>query len=217
MSNYEFHNIVRSMSCPDRIRMLFRYAAAPVINGCRPAALVTIGACCYDSWAESKEELLEDTGLCCETLIVCDNTFVLFIYRQSALARALTDRTAIGIMRERGYFLPESVIGGDAGGDELMARLTESHLLPTLAGRYAMYIAGADAEFPHEIGLFLGYPPEDVAAFIENDGKNYACRTHWKVYHEPDAAREICSRIDRAKSDEADRLISVYFGRKEQQ
>ena len=25
-----------------------------------------------------------------------------------------------------------------------------------------------DAEFPHEIGLFPGYPPEDVRGFIEN-------------------------------------------------
>ena len=23
-------------------------------------------------------------------------------------------------------------------------------------------------KFPHEIGLFLGYPPEDVSGFIEN-------------------------------------------------
>ena len=25
--------------------------------------------------------------------------------------------------------------------------------------------------FPHEIGLFLGYPPEDVLGFIENKGE----------------------------------------------
>ena len=25
--------------------------------------------------------------------------------------------------------------------------------------------------FPHEIGLFLGYPEEDVQGFIENQGK----------------------------------------------
>ena len=30
-------------------------------------------------------------------------------------------------------------------------------------------------DFPHEIGIFLGYPLEDVVGFIENQGKNYTC------------------------------------------
>jgi len=37
-------------------------------------------------------------------------------------------------------------------------------------------------EFPHEIGLFLGYPPEDVIGFIENNGRNYKICGMWKVY-----------------------------------
>lgn len=36
--------------------------------------------------------------------------------------------------------------------------------------------------FPHEIGLFLGYPLEDVKGFIENLGKNSKCSGCWKVY-----------------------------------
>ena len=37
-------------------------------------------------------------------------------------------------------------------------------------------------EFPHEIGLFLGYPVEDVKGFIENRGRNCKCVGCWKVY-----------------------------------
>lgn len=37
-------------------------------------------------------------------------------------------------------------------------------------------------KFPHEIGLFLGYPEEDVQGFIENQGKNCKCCGCWKVY-----------------------------------
>ncbi len=37
-------------------------------------------------------------------------------------------------------------------------------------------------EFPHEIGLFLGYPVEDVEGFIKNKGKNCKCVGCWKVY-----------------------------------
>lgn len=34
--------------------------------------------------------------------------------------------------------------------------------------------------FPHEIGLFLGYPPEDVQGFIRQQTPTYV--GHWKVY-----------------------------------
>lgn len=36
--------------------------------------------------------------------------------------------------------------------------------------------------FPHEIGVFLGYPLEDVRGFIENKGKNCKTCGIWKVY-----------------------------------
>lgn len=36
--------------------------------------------------------------------------------------------------------------------------------------------------FPHEIGLFLGYPFCDVKGFIENKGKNCRACGFWKVY-----------------------------------
>ena len=37
-------------------------------------------------------------------------------------------------------------------------------------------------EFPHEVGVFLGYPLEDVKGFIANGGKNCKCVGCWKVY-----------------------------------
>lgn len=45
-----------------------------------------------------------------------------------------------------------------------------------------------EKEFPHEIGLFLGYPPEDVQGFI-NDSR-IGCKHigAWKVYSDVDKA-----------------------------
>ena len=43
--------------------------------------------------------------------------------------------------------------------------------------------------FPHEIGLFLGYPLEDVEGFIRNKGQGYTCCGHWKSYGDPAEAR----------------------------
>ncbi len=61
--------------------------------------------------------------------------------------------------------------------------------------------------FPHEIGLFLGYPPEDVRGFIEHHGRDCTLEGYWKVYGNPDVARalfahyaacseEFCAKLD---------------------
>lgn len=61
---------------------------------------------------------------------------------------------------------------------------TVEELLAQLADRFA-----ANEEFPHEIGVFLGYPLEDVVGFIENRGHNFTCCGYWKSYGDPVAAR----------------------------
>lgn len=43
---------------------------------------------------------------------------------------------------------------------------------------------------PHEIGIFLGYPLEDVVGFIENKGKNFKCAGYWKVYSDEQSAQQ---------------------------
>lgn len=47
--------------------------------------------------------------------------------------------------------------------------------------------------FPHEIGLFLGYPLHDVIGFIQNEGKNCRHCGLWKVYcNECQAQKTFC-------------------------
>lgn len=48
----------------------------------------------------------------------------------------------------------------------------------------------ASDSFPHEIGLFLGYPIEDVKDFIKNEGRNCKLAGTWKVYHDEQNARK---------------------------
>ena len=49
--------------------------------------------------------------------------------------------------------------------------------------------------FPHEIGLFLGYPLGDVAGFIQHRGKNCKCCGCWKVYCNEREARKRFAQI----------------------
>lgn len=52
-------------------------------------------------------------------------------------------------------------------------------------------------EFPHEIGLFLGYPLADVKSFIEHEGRDYLACGCWKVYHDLEAALQRFEQFKR--------------------
>lgn len=56
-------------------------------------------------------------------------------------------------------------------------------------------------EFPHEIGVFLEYPLEDVIGFIKNQGRHFLLSGYWKVYHDIEKAKEIFRSYDRAKEE----------------
>ena len=52
-------------------------------------------------------------------------------------------------------------------------------------------------EFPHEIGLFLGYPLGDVVGFMEHKGKNCLCCGCWKAYTDACAAKRQFDRFNK--------------------
>ena len=47
------------------------------------------------------------------------------------------------------------------------------------------------------MGLFLGYPLEDVKGFIANGGRNCTCCGCWKCYGDPEEARRRFARYRR--------------------
>jgi hypothetical protein len=66
-------------------------------------------------------------------------------------------------------------------------RLLEAMGYPASAGLSAniQHLGGRFRDgpgFPHEVGLFLGYPPEDVLGFIQNGGRHFKACGAWKVY-----------------------------------
>jgi len=109
-----------------------------------------------------------------------DNTRVLlYLFRPAALSRDLSRGEARRLLRQAGY----QDLAQHACLRELKRRLQ------------------AGGTFPHEIGLFLGYPPEDVAGFMTHQGKHCKCVGCWKVYGDEQTARnifekyEMCSKI----------------------
>lgn len=58
----------------------------------------------------------------------------------------------------------------------------------------------ASQGFPHEIGVFLGYPLEDVIGFIRNGGRNCLCSGCWKAYANECEARRTFARLNKCRA-----------------
>ena len=99
-------------------------------------------------------------GLCLLPLRFTKGKALLYLYRPAALQRDLDSDAAAKLLAGAGY--PCGSCGGCVAA--LVRRMRSS------------------AEFPHEVGLFLSYPPEDVKGFIENRAANAKCTGVWKVY-----------------------------------
>lgn len=71
------------------------------------------------------------------------------------------------------------------------------NILKCLVKRYGA-VSREKNSFPHEIGVFLGYPLDDVKGFIENKGRGYVASGYWKVYTEPERKKKIFRNYDKA-------------------
>ena len=116
--------------------------------------------------------LLSGKGLCMVPLRYMNRHALIYVYRPARLSKDLQDCETCRILSEFGYK------PGPAG-----------KTLAQLIRRFA-----DSAEFPHEVGLFLSYPPEDVRGFIENHAAGSKCTGTWKVYGDADAARKTFQR-----------------------
>jgi hypothetical protein len=67
---------------------------------------------------------------------------------------------------------------------------------------------GENKCFPHEIGLFLGYPLEDVIGFSENKGHNFKLCGYWKVYSNEEDAKKLFLKYIKCKKSFCKRINS---------
>lgn len=169
---------------------------APVLASLKPAGLFRYETRdCADLARRVKNwnEQLRPKGLRVRVLKGCARThqYLVYVYRESMLRAVLTDETVQGFLRQEGYHLPAERADCTAWLTQLSRRLCCS------------------AEFPHEIGVFLGYPLADVIGFIQNRGKNFTACGYWKVYTDPTAAQ---AEFDRYKKCERIYARCYYNG-----
>ena len=82
--------------------------------------------------------------------------------------------------------------GKQSGSIKISGSTSVAPLLQQLSRRLC-----CEADFPHEIGVFLGYPLYDVVGFIENAGRNFTCCGCWKAYGDPSAAQRHFAQLNK--------------------
>lgn len=148
------------------------WQTAPTLAGIKTGSLFP---CQYDSCEELKREIravnraVGRKGLRLIPLRWREKQVLLYLYRPERLRADLAAPGAVEILKSEGY--------DDCREDRCLCELTR---------RLRCF-----ADFPHEIGLFLSYPPEDVRGFITHRGHESKCAGCWKVYGDAERAQKI--------------------------
>lgn len=169
---------------------ILAYHCAPSLTGLKPANLVALSREEFPDLEERLEgyrRLFSKRGMAFRTMCGCGRNVLLLLYRPAQLEAALRVPLTAVLLEEEGY---GAGVGLEAMLDRLGLRLR------------------TEAEFPHEIGLFLGYPPEDVAGFQRHRGRNCKLCGYWKVYSDVDRAKVLFQRYDQCRESLCARLAS---------
>jgi hypothetical protein len=139
---------------------------APVLLGKKPAALFAM-----PPWWDERRcgpELRWDLRFL--YLTRPGGRALIFAFRPGLLARTLENPLTRQVLEDLDY-------PGSADPDASLAELARHFM--------------EDREFPHEVGLFLGYPPSDVLGFMHHRGARYKLCGLWKVYGDVEGAAAL--------------------------
>jgi hypothetical protein len=136
---------------------------SPVLLGCKPAALFTLGAD-----AAGLLSGFMPPGIGCLVIRRQKDGLLVFVFDRAMLEKTVLNDPIRGTLVGMGY----------------PPRRSLSVFLAHLRKRFERQ------KCPHEVGLFLGYPLDDVLGFIRHGGSNYKLCGVWKVYGDPERAKK---------------------------
>ena len=154
---------------------------APTLAGIKTGSLFPCP--CHDRAAlladiRRLNRMLGSKGLCLLPIRYKDAQVLLYLYRPAGLRRDLESGLARDILQQAGY-----------------PRESCQRCVARLIRRFR------ESDFPHEVGLFLSYPPEDVQGFIQHGSRDFKCAGLWKVYGDEEKARQLFARFRRCTED----------------
>lgn len=134
------------------------------IVGVKPAELINLSRldsyCSRNCLKKYKDCLLCNKNIKIKPFVNNKGKEQIFIYHTQCIGKYLNNKYVIKILKDLGY--PE-VFNVDTYVDHLLGRLSSN-------------------TFPHEIGIFLGYPLKDVIGFMGLIPLKFIKTNGWKVY-----------------------------------
>lgn len=162
-----------------RLEQLLAFYCAPTLAGLKAASLLSICKKKMTNNIELLEKYMQDMkyrGISFEVLSEHTQYCLVFVYRRKSLQAVFDNQRCKAILQEYGYQNCMDV---------------EEHIL------YLKQRMQMKKTFPHEIGLFLGYPVEDVVGFIQHRGRHCKLCGYWKVYSDPETAQVLFEQYTR--------------------
>lgn len=161
----------------DEIELQLAFQCAPLITGLKVSNLFQIDSRHYKRLGE----ILDKSNFSFCGLGGRNGSVSLLIYQKEWLEQFLQQEEVRILMHRLGY-----------------RDLHLERVLTKFRSRYIRYMQKKQ-QFPHEMGVLLGYPPEDVEGFIIYEGKNSLCEGYWKVYAEPQKKLRLFAQYDKAR------------------
>lgn len=135
-------------------------------------------------------QMLKHSQISHITLSEYQGKITMLLYQQEKLEEYFSNQRVRNLLRFLGY-----------------EELSFWQLLMRFRDRFRFY-QEKEQDFPHEMGLFLGYPVEDVAGFIKNRGQKSICTGYWKVYRDPQEKLSLFEQFERAR----EQLVRYIYG-----
>lgn len=176
--SFDIVDIIKEMDVHS-IPLQLALQCAPVISGIKISNLLTIPA-------KSLRELsavLKKTELSFRILYPGRERLVILIFRETELKEYLEREEVMAFIYKCGYETSDI-----------------SKIFPVFVKRYMRYME-LKQDFPHELGLFLGYPIEDVEGFIKENGKNYLYSGYWKVYKDAELKIRLFKNYEKVQTE----------------
>ena len=169
----------------ESIEMRIAFQCAPFIAGLKISNLLIFRS---DELDELKH-ILKQAGISYFVLAVMDGKVVVLVFDRYRLEAYLQEGKVRQVFRDMGY--QDFALG---------------KLLLVFRLRYEGYLMQKQ-EFPHEMGLLLGYPVEDVEGFIFNRGRNCLYAGYWKVYKDLPEKMLLFHKFEKAR----DAVVQLSF------
>ena len=151
---------------------------SPTLAGVKTGSIFTCDYKCKKAvYSEIRRinKILVPKGLRLIPLRFHNGKVLVYLYRPHQLENDLTNKIASDLLKQCGYSNKNSNL-----------------CIVELIGKL-----NSQSVFPHEIGLFLGYPPEDVDGFMNGSPSAYKYSGLWKVYGDVEKAKKTFSRYRR--------------------